>query len=169
MRYYDPRSWFWIVGGDDTRAYSSAARGYVDIAQADPKRITRIESEASLIDVLDRAGITHGLDLAAYAAAARYRKEVGGIDVGGIAIATDDRSKQMIMGARIAANADPDFVTAWVAADGSIHGVNAATMIAISDAVLAHIAACFATFAEIKAQIDSGTITTMAEVDAAFV
>ena len=35
---YDPHNWFWIIAGDETRAWSSAARGYVDIAQADPDR-----------------------------------------------------------------------------------------------------------------------------------
>lgn len=107
-------------------------------------------------------------DLIAHAAAARWRKETGGITVGGIAVATDDRSKQMIIGARIAADADPGFVTPWVAADGSIHTVNAATMIAISNAVLAHVAACFATYAAVKAAIDDETITSFADIDAAF-
>ena len=29
---YDPRNWFWIVGADTTRVYSSGAGGYVAIA-----------------------------------------------------------------------------------------------------------------------------------------
>jgi len=57
MRYYDPRSWFWIVGGDDTRAYSSAARGFVDVAHADPERVTRIDSFESLKQVLRAANV----------------------------------------------------------------------------------------------------------------
>lgn len=107
-------------------------------------------------------------ELIAYAATARWRKETGGITVGGIPIATDDRSKQMIMGVRIAADADAGFTTPWVAADGAIHTVDAATVIAISNAVLAHVAACFATYAAVKAAIDDETITTFAEIDAAF-
>ena len=63
---------------------------------------------------------TTASDLIAYAAAARWRKETGGITVFGIPVKTDDRSKQMVMGARIAADIDPDFTTPWIAADGSI-------------------------------------------------
>jgi hypothetical protein len=81
--------------------------------------------------------------------------------------ATDDRSKQMIIGARIAANADPDWTTQWVGADGSVHPVDAAIVIAISDAVQAHVNACFVTYAVVKADIDAGDITTKQEVDSA--
>lgn len=106
--------------------------------------------------------------LTAYAADRRWRKENGGIVVGGVPIATDDRSKQMIIGARLAADADPDWTTQWVGADGSVHPVNAAAMIAISDAVQAHVNACFVTYAAVKTDIDAGTITTTEEIDAAF-
>jgi hypothetical protein len=51
-------------------------------------------------------------ELIAYAADVRWRKEVGGIVVAGVPVATDDRSKQMIIGARLAANSDPDWSTA---------------------------------------------------------
>lgn len=107
-------------------------------------------------------------DLVAYASSARYRKEVGGIVVADVPVATDDRSKQMILGARVAADADPDFATLWVGADGNIYPITAAAMVMISNAVMAHVAACFATFATVKAQIDAGTITTAAQIDAAF-
>lgn len=106
--------------------------------------------------------------LIAYAADARWRKEVGGIIVGGVPVATDDRSKQMILGARLAAEADSGFTTPWVGSDGSINTLNAAQVVAISNAVLAHVAGCFATFATVKADIDTGDITTREEIDAAF-
>lgn len=107
-------------------------------------------------------------ELVAYASNARYAKEIGGIVVADVPVATDDRSKQMILGARVAADVDPDFATLWVGADGIIYPITAAAMIMISNAVLAHVAACFATFTTVKAQIDVGTITTAAQIDAAF-
>lgn len=106
--------------------------------------------------------------LAAYAADLRWRREVGGIDVAGVPVATDDRAKLMITGARVAAGADPGWSTVWHGSDGSTYPVNAAAMIAISDAVQNHVNAGFATFAAVKASIDSGTITSTAEIDAAF-
>ena len=106
--------------------------------------------------------------LRAYAADARWRREVGGILVGTVPVATDDRSKTMVLGARVAAAANPAWETVWHGADGQTYPLNAAAMIAISDAVEAHVNATFATFAIVKADIEAGEITTLAEIDAAF-
>lgn len=57
MSEYEPFNWFWIVGDDETRAYSSAAGGYVDVSEADPQRITRIRTEAELVAVLREANV----------------------------------------------------------------------------------------------------------------
>jgi hypothetical protein len=83
-------------------------------------------------------------------------------------VATDDRSKLMITGARVAASLDPNWSTVWHGADGNSYSVNAAAMIAISDAVQQHVNAGFATFATVKTDIEAGVTTTLAEVDAAF-
>lgn len=107
-------------------------------------------------------------ELAAYASAVRYDKEVGGITYNGSPIATDDRSKQMILGARMVAQADATFTTKWAATDGTIVALDAPGLVALSNAVLAHVQACFLRFASVKADIDAGNITTTAQVDAAF-
>ncbi|GJD53427.1 hypothetical protein OPKNFCMD_6202 [Methylobacterium crusticola] len=96
--------------------------------------------------------------------------EQGGVAVpavGGLRIATDDRSKTLVLGARMAALADPGFTTTWFALDGSRHALRAPEVVAISDAVLAHVAACFAARAAVEAAIEAGTVTTSAEVAAA--
>nr|WP_047581392.1 DUF4376 domain-containing protein [Methylobacterium sp. ZNC0032] len=114
---------------------------------------------------------TQGLskaELTARAADRRWRQEVGGITVAGVPVATDDRAKLMITGARVAAMADPDWSTVWHGADGQTYPVDAAAMVAISDAVQAHVNSGFATFAAVKAAIEAGTITTAADIDAAF-
>lgn len=103
-----------------------------------------------------------------YAADRRWRLETGGIAVAGVPVLTDDRSKLMIAGARLAAMADPAWTTPWHGADGGIYPLDAAAIVAISDAVSAHVQASFSTFAAVKAAIASGTITTTAEIDAAF-
>lgn len=107
-------------------------------------------------------------ELIAYAADQRWQIEVGGIMIAGVPIATDDRSKTMILGARVAAAANPEWETVWHGSDGQTYPLNAASMIAISNAVEAHVNGTFAIFAGAKADIDSGQITTRAEVDAAF-
>lgn len=58
--------------------------------------------------------------------------------------------------------------TGKVAADGAIHTLGAAQVIAISDAVQAHVSDCFARQAQVEANIASGAITTIHEVDEAF-
>ena len=103
-----------------------------------------------------------------YVANKRWEKETGGIVLNGMALATDDRSKALITGARIAAENDPDFTTKWKTADGSFVTVNASMIIAISDAMLEHVQECFATEAQVLADIENGLITTQQEVDAAF-
>lgn len=182
---YDPTNWYWRA--DDDRLYSSARQSLIESDDsaflawvADGRRATRWpvdadgeQTDAALQDVLAPHGLTLWPvplkeKLTAYAAAARWQKEIGGIVVGGAPIATDDRSKQMIIGARLAADADPAWTTQWVGADGSVHPVNAAAMIAISDAVQAHVNACFVTYASVKSAIDAGDITTTEEIDDAF-
>lgn len=106
--------------------------------------------------------------LVAYATAKRWQVEVGGVTIGGMAVATDDRSKVMILGARVAAQADPEWATVWHGADGGAYPLNAAAMVAVSNAVEAHVNATFALFAQVKADIDAGKITTVTEIDAAF-
>lgn len=109
------------------------------------------------------------VDLIAYAADLRWRREVGGITLDGVPVATDDRSKMMILGARVAASADPAWQTVWQGSDGNAYPVDAATMIAISDAVQDHVNRTFATFAAVKSGIEAGTITAPTEIDATFV
>ena len=47
---YTPHNWHWIVGGDTSKAWSSAAGAYVTKYPAD--RLSRIASEQELSDVL---------------------------------------------------------------------------------------------------------------------
>lgn len=108
-------------------------------------------------------------NLPAYAARKRWEKEVGGMEVNGLSVATDDRSKTMISGARVAAQNDPQFSTQWKTADGTFTSINAAVVIAISDAMLAHVSNCFAIEAQVLAEIEAGTITTVEQIDAAFI
>ncbi|MEN5103765.1 DUF4376 domain-containing protein [Brucella anthropi] len=109
-----------------------------------------------------------GMTLQEYAAAKRWEKEVGGIAVNGLTVATDDRSKTMISGARVAAMANPDFTTAWKGSGGEFVPLDASAVVAISDAVLAHVSNCFAIEAQVLADIEAGAITTVEQIDAAF-
>lgn len=173
-----PRLTFWLA--EDGRIFSGIKQMLVTAEDGDyvkfvayglqprawPRDADGDQTTAALQDVLTPFGMF--ADLSAYAADARWRNETGGITIAGVPVATDDRSKQMIIGARVAADADPNWTSQWVGADGAIYPIDAAAIIAISNAVQAHVNACFATFATVKAEIDAGAITTTAEIDAAF-
>lgn len=106
--------------------------------------------------------------LRAYARDRRWQAETAGISIAGVPVATDDRSKMMIIGARMAAEASPEWGTVWQGADGGSYPLDAAAMIAISDAVQAHVNATFATLAGVLNDIEAGDITTREEIDSAF-
>lgn len=59
MTAFDPKNWYWIVGGDDTRVYSSAIGDYVPVSDgayqawlAQGGTPTRIATEAELGEAL---------------------------------------------------------------------------------------------------------------------
>lgn len=107
-------------------------------------------------------------DLLDYSSHKRWEKENGGFDIGGMHIATDDRSKTMITGARIKADNDPNFTTPWKTPDGAFTRIDAAQIIAISNAMLDHVAACFDTEELVASQITSGNITTFEQIETAW-
>lgn len=53
---FNAADWFWIVGGDDAKAWSSAVSDYVE-ASPGGAGVTRISSEGELSDVLRRYGL----------------------------------------------------------------------------------------------------------------
>jgi hypothetical protein len=178
MERFLPESMYWLA--DDGRAYSGPKQQPVENTDEDylayvsegrivrpwPRDIDGNQTTSALQDVLTPYGMF--ADLAGYAADVRWRKEVGGIVVGGVPVATDDRSKLLIAGARIKADAKPEFTTKFKAADGSRILIGAATVIAISDAVADHVDSCFETEDAVLAAIDAGTITTREHIDVAF-
>ncbi len=72
MQIFLPHDWYWLIGGDETRAWSSAIGGYV--TNWPPDRVTRIASEAELVDVLAVYGIDGPLTLDA--AKAKYKAKL---------------------------------------------------------------------------------------------
>ena len=109
------------------------------------------------------------IDLVAYAAAARWLEETGGLVLpGGIEIATDPVAQTKIAAAKTAfdngtltVSIDFKAVSGWITAD-------AATLGAVYAAVVSHVQACYAKEREIGDAIVAGEITFVAEIDAAF-
>ena len=79
-----------------------------------------------------------------------------GITVAGVPVHTDDQSQSRIMGAALAATIDPDTTVKWKASDGGFVMLDATTIIAIAQAIRAHVQACFDREAELLAALSAG-------------
>lgn len=85
----------------------------------------------------------------------RWSKETGGIVIAGVPVATDDRSKTLILGKRAQAQADPAVIFRWKAASGDWVDLNGSQIIAIADAVADHVQACFDREGDLHDAIDA--------------
>lgn len=94
---------------------------------------------------------------------ARWRAETGGITLNGTEIATDRESQALLTGAVLKAKDDPAYTVRWKARNGWFQ-LDSATLIAIADAVRAHVQACFDKEEVLQNQVDAAT--TAAELEA---
>ncbi|MGY8661756.1 DUF4376 domain-containing protein [Bradyrhizobium sp. UFLA05-109] len=178
MAIYNPQNWCWLA--DDGRIFASAPQTIIAADDADytawleaggsptgwPRDLAGNQTDDALQEVLQPFDIF--VTLEAYAANVRWKTETTSLVVNGYVVGTDDRSKLMIIGSRIAAENDPQFTTDWVTEDGRLVPIDKHQMIALSDGVQDHIRALFDIYSQVKAGIDGGTITTHQQIDDAF-
>jgi hypothetical protein len=185
---------YWVIGGSTTEVYSSKTntlvpvddQTYVDWTAA-YGAATPIASEAELADVLKAYNLlpawlfnaasfiqptptTYSKEqLAAYSPDKRWRKEQGGITLSsGMPVKTDDRAQAKITGVFVAAQQAPTVITPWHAADGTVQQLDGNQLVAMNNDLLTHINNCFSVSADVLAQIEAGTITSLEQIDAAF-
>ncbi|WP_271025000.1 DUF4376 domain-containing protein [Rhizobium sp. RCAM05973] len=107
-------------------------------------------------------------DLTAYAATKRYALETGGFTYDGHPISTDRDSQGKIGNVALAANiVGSSFSTSFKCSDGSFFTLNHDGAIEMATAVMTFISACFDTEATVALAIAAGTISTIAQIDAA--
>lgn len=87
-------------------------------------------------------------------AAARYAAEISGITLSGATIRTDRESQALITGAALAASHDENYSVTWKAKNGFVT-LTAAQIIAVAQAVRAHVEACFDREAELQTAIEA--------------
>lgn len=87
-------------------------------------------------------------------AAARYAAETAGTTVNGIMIDTGRDSQALITGAALAAMLDENYSLNWKTASGFIH-LSAPEIIAVAQAVRAHVQSCFDREGELVALVDA--------------
>jgi len=93
----------------------------------------------------------------------RWRTETGGITIDGMEIATDRESQALLTAAVLKVKDDPSYTVNWKAKNGWFE-LDAATLIAIADAVRAHVQMCFDKEKQLQEQIDKAT--TVEELEA---
>ncbi|MDY0882318.1 DUF4376 domain-containing protein [Dongia soli] len=104
--------------------------------------------------------------LLVHLATRRWEIETGGMEVNGVRVATDDRSKSLINGTKAYLDANPTEVVRFKSEAGWL-SVNLATIDTIFNALGAHIQTCFAAEEAVGLRIASGELVTVEAVDAA--
>lgn len=109
----------------------------------------------------------NSLDLAKtnYPRILRDKKLYSEINIGGVLITPDDITQQRIMAARIIAKEDPSYTVNWKTNSGYI-SLDANTIIAISDAIRAHVQKCFD--AEKTVSDNIGNYATLEDIGVAY-
>ena len=99
----------------------------------------------------------------------RWQKETGGITFGGLPVRTDDRSKMLLSAVQqeIATLSDPTH-TRVVKTTAGFVTLTDSQLSALYTAVISHVQKCFDCEQSLISSIDSSTLTTTQEVEAAF-
>ncbi|WP_209427529.1 DUF4376 domain-containing protein [Pararhodobacter sp. SW119] len=126
-----------------------------------PARATRARRRAGKIDfrqVATPAGRRRA-EASAERRRIRMRRDLAlaaGVMVGSVTVQTDDRAQQRLQAAAFGALRDPGCRIAWKAAGGRFVTLDAGQVIALADAVRAHVQACFDHEARLLAALDAG-------------
>lgn len=91
--------------------------------------------------------------------AIRQRRDVAiasGLFFAGFAVGTDDQSQARIMGAALSAMLDPAYSVGWKTAGGAFVTLTAPQVIALAQAMRAHVQACFDREAALLADLAAG-------------
>lgn len=101
--------------------------------------------------------------VANYLATYRYNKEVGGILISGVSVPTDRETQSKLIAMRILAKENNSYTVDFKTPAGFVN-LNAATIIAIADAIAGHVQKCFS----VEASLQNTEFQTIAEIEAAF-
>lgn len=105
------------------------------------------------------------IDLAPLLIDVRNQKIHGGLTVAGIAIQSDDTTQARLHAVRYMADLNPAFTVQWKTENGYVT-LDATTIVALSNAMMAHVQNCFNAEAIVLDQLE--TYETAAEMKAAF-
>ena len=188
---------YWIIAGSATEVYSSATNTLVPVTDSNytdwstSNTASNIVSEAELAEVLRAHGsplpawlytasdtfiqptpttYRHG-QLAAYAAYVRYNLASGGVTISSLSAVpflTDPTSRNTVNSAYQYAQANPAHITDWKMSDGGFIQLSNTQMATANNDMTVFVQSCFTCEGNTVGSINSGAITTLAQIDAAF-
>lgn len=197
FNFADVNDHYWVIDESETEVYQSKTNTIVSVTNQDfidwqqnvCPSATPIGSIAELSAVLKQRGSSlpdwllntqpsfiqptsstySNSQLIAYDANARWIKEQGGYKTSwGMLIETNDRSQAKVNGCRIAADTSNQYTTKWYSADGTIWNLTNTQCKALANELQLHINKCFIISADDVSKIGLGTMTTLAQIDAAY-
>jgi hypothetical protein len=192
MTFTRLNDWYWYVGGDTTKVYSSNRNIYVnpqtDTAYANwaqnytsPVNVDSEKDLWAIVESLFPAWFFDGNyfvqpaigaytknQLINYAGQVRYNTQMKGTVAAGIPVATDDRGMMLINSARWAADPNPSWTTIWIGTDGQHYSINQAQMIEITTIVTNRTEQTYTTYNGVVNNINDQVITDLPDIDSAF-
>jgi hypothetical protein len=190
---FNPQDWYWYVGGNQSQVYASARNIYVDpttdsayLAWAAHLTAPQVINESEIWYYMQAylpawiydgttfsqpaAGQYSKQQLKDYATSVNEKTANGGCTTQGVPVFTTQNGRIELNSARTAAQADPSYTTTWVGTDGAGYPVTSAAMMIqmAHDACTTFYGNCYNTLATTVTSINSGSITTLAQIDSAF-
>jgi len=130
------------------------------------------ENDAAVQAAIANLPAARKTTLKSHAAHARYDKEVAGLstDVGGatVTLASTIASQSKVSASAQQAQINPNFTAQWKQTDGTFLLLNATQLLKLNENIQNYIETCYNTEKSCCDQIDAGTMTTTAQIDAAF-
>lgn len=175
---YNPANWFWIVAGDQSRVYSSAACAFMPIS--DSRYVTFLQQGGVATSIGSMDELTQVLavqfpagTLPTYANVVQWAKATAGyattISGQQVIFPTTADSFAFISGkVQRLQQPDPPTSIIWQTGPFTFVDIPAADFTALATSIADFLQGTFDTLASVMSQIGAGTITSRAQVDAAF-
>lgn len=173
---YTPQDWYWIIGGDNANVWSS--KRAMSVPTTDQAYLDWTAAGLAPPPLADMAALEQLLaeqyppgSLKSYNPDARYRKAGGGViitSLSPIPFLTDPTSRNTINSGYQYAQANPAHITHWKLSDGTFIQLTSAQMATLNNSVTTFVQSCFTCENTNLTAITGGTITTIAQIDAAY-
>lgn len=175
---YDVQNWYWLVGGDQSKVYSSARCSFVPVADSQYIAFVNAGGGATPIASLDDLAQVFATQypggmLLTYANARQWAKVIGGyattIGEQQIVFPTTPDSMSLISGkAQRLQQPNPPTSINWQIGPTTFVDIPAADFTSLATEIADFVQATFDTLKTVFAQIEAGTITTREQIDQAF-